>query len=203
MAARIEETDGTQETAREARGTAVVRRRGRLQVFLALACAVGVFAGVRVSQNKKNHDSAPLTEQTLAGTWELKSINGDLVGPNVQSVILLQRVTLQNGLICGETRLRADTEAAVSSMPFPDESVTSVKTSMDGFDVAVQWNGTYTILSSHLVELKLGHAAYRVAIKPDPRTHALDFDHDVVLVYKGIAHYVPATTPIQTLTALR
>lgn len=173
----------------EARETAAPPRRGRLQVLLAAACALGVFAGVRVQ--KSNAETArTLTEQALAGTWELRALDGTAIGPNSPTALLSQRLTFQNGRLHGETRLRADSEAATLTMPFPDSSVDAVTPSPDGYLVTVRWSGSYKPVRANLVALKVGKAGYRVKITPLPGTRALELDHDAILTYKGAARYV-------------
>lgn len=170
------------------------RGRSRVQTLMALICAVGVFVGVRMS-HVRNKTAAPAqSAQAVEGTWELQSINGDPVGQKADSVILSQRMTLRGGRIEGETRLPADTPAATTSMPFPDESVERVEASADGHEVTVSWSGTYSRKSDRVLELQIGQATYRAALTLDPVARTLEMDHDAILTFKGPARYqaVPA-----------
>lgn len=183
---RVEE--GSAQTAVTARG------RSRVQTLMALICAVGVFVGVRMSHVRSKTAAPAQSAQSVEGTWELRTINGDPVGQKADSVILSQRMTLRGGRIEGETRLPADTPAATTSMPFPDESVEKVEASADGHEVTVSWSGTYSRKSDRVLELQIGQAAYRAALTLDPVARTLEMDHDAILTFKGPARYQAVPT---------
>ena len=168
--------------------------RSRLQMLLVLVCAVGVFAGARMSRS--NAAALPLLAQQIAGIWELQTVNGDPIGPHADSVVLMQRVTFQNGRLRGATRLRADTPAGTTMMPFPDESANNAVTTTDGRYVDVDWTGTYTVLDEKRIELHVGKATYRVEAKISLQNHTLEFDHDAVLTFPGPTHYTASSAPL-------
>jgi hypothetical protein len=175
--------EAQEETARTA------RRRGRLQAFLAAFCALGVFMGVRMAHTHRGRVVPSLSEQALAGTWELRTVHGDPVGPDVDSVVLSQRIHFQDGRLQGETRLHADTAAATTAMPFPDESVRSVRAGADGHEVTVTWDGSYILRDNRILELHIGNATYRAAVTLDPAAHTLMMDHDAILTFPGPTRY--------------
>src|SRR5690242_18342562 len=72
-----------------------MRRRGRLQALLAAGCALGVFAGARLTHSHR-HAATSLTEQALHGVWILQSVGGEPVGPGRASAVLSQKVTFDN-----------------------------------------------------------------------------------------------------------
>lgn len=180
------------ETTEEWRPPKRVKRntggRKRLQLLLTLACAVGLFVGVRAVRARRASVPA-LTEAALIGTWELQSLQETPVGLKPDSVVLSQRLTLQNGRIEGETRLRAATETATLALPFPDESVREVVSNPDGYDVKVTWNGVYSLVNDKLLELHIGKATYRVEARPNAQARTLLLDHDFILTYRGPAQY--------------
>jgi len=159
-----------------------------MQAFLVAACALGILVGMRLSRGG-GADQSALNEETFAGTWQLQSVNGNRVGPRVDSAVISQQVTFSQGRVHGVTVLRADTEAGTTAMPFPDQSVTEVTASADGHDVTVVWDGTYTLLDKNRADLRIGRAGYRAVVAPDPVTHHLEFDHDTILTYPGRARY--------------
>ena len=168
--------------------------RSRLQILLVLVCAVGVFAGARMSRS--NAAALPLLAQQIAGTWELQSVNGDPIGPHADSVVLMQRVAFQGGILRGATRLRADTPAGTTMMPFPDESAKSVSATTDGRYVDVDWTGTYTVLDEKRIELHIGKATYRMEAKINLQNHTLECDHDAILTFPGSTHYTVSAVPL-------
>jgi hypothetical protein len=136
-----------------------------------------------------------LSSELLSGTWSLQTLTNAPIGPNSRSAILSQFITFRNGTLRGVTKLRADTDAATYAMPFPDESVSQVLTSIDGRDINVVWNGTYQILSKDRIELRIGSAYYRVVARWDADTQTLEMDHDAILTYPGPARYRRKDTP--------
>ncbi|HZO88272.1 MAG TPA: hypothetical protein VFB38_08025 [Chthonomonadaceae bacterium] len=164
-------------------------RRGRRQFGLMVIGAVGVLVGMRMGPAHRGAQAPAWTERTLAGTWELQSIKGDPVGPNADSVILSQRVTFQAGKLTGETHLRANTDAATTAMPFPDQSVRKVIPGALSQDVTVTWDGTYKLLDRNRIELQIGKANYRAAVTLNPQAHTMEADHDIILTYPGPARY--------------
>jgi hypothetical protein len=185
-----ESTEGQAVVYLLTRKSRVSKRRLRQQIAWTILGVAGVLGGL-ILTGPRTSAAPPLTEQTLAGTWELQSINEVPVGPDKDSVLLAQRVTFRDGKLHGETSLRPDTNAATSDMPFPDDSVTAVHASADDHDVTVTWDGTYRLLPEHRLELRIGKAFYRVEAIFNPTTRTLQFDHDAVLTFRGAARYRP------------
>ena len=168
-------------------------RNGRVQVGLALVCCVGVFSGAHLSKANDANKTVALNAEQLDGTWELQSVGGDPIGPDVESGVLAQKMTIAHGKVQGETRLLATSAAATTAMPFPDLSVAHVEESQDGHEVRVTWNGTVAILPNSRVELRIGKAQYRLAVHFNPKTLGLEMEQDAILTYKGVAKYRTAT----------
>lgn len=164
-------------------------RSGRVQVGLALVCCVGVFSGAHLSQAKNAKEAASLSAEQLNGTWELQSVGGEPIGPDVESGVISQKMTIANGKVKGETRLLAASAAATTSMPFPDLSIAHVEESADGHEVRAAWNGTITLLPNDRVELRIGKTQYRLGVHFNPKTLGLEMEQDAILTYKGIAKY--------------
>lgn len=164
-------------------------RSSRVQMGLAIVGAVGVFAGARLSQAPATASASALTAETVDGTWELQSVGGDPIGPNVESGVLSQKVVFGHGAVQGETRLLAASAAGTTTMPFPDLSVASVQDSADSHTVTVTWSGTYAVLPNNRLDLHIGKAQYKLAGKINPQTHLLELEQDAILTYKGMALY--------------
>ncbi len=163
-------------------------RRGRLQTLFALLCALGVFAGIHLT-NRRAHNMGALTERALQGVWELRSVGADPIGPNTHTDVLSQHVSFYNGRLHGDTRLLASTPAGANQMPFPDQSVNRVEVNTVENTVIVLWDGTYKLLDGRRMELKVGQALYRLEATLNPKTHVLTLDHDVILTYPGATRY--------------
>ena len=168
-------------------------RNGRVQVGLALVCCVGVFGGAHLSRANNANENTVLSAEQLNGTWELQSVGGEPIGPDVESGVLAQKMTVTHGKVQGETRLLAASAAATTAMPFPDLSVARVEESQDGHEVRVTWNGTIAILPNNRIELRIGKAQYRLAAHFNPKTLGLEMEQDAILTYKGVAKYRTAT----------
>jgi hypothetical protein len=164
-------------------------RNGRVQIGLALVCCVGVFYGAHLSQAKNANQAASLNAEQLNGTWELQSVGGEPIGPNVESGVISQKMTVAHGKVQGETRLLATSAAATTSMPFPDLSIAHVEESQDGHEVCATWNGTVAILPNDRVELHIGKTQYRLGVHFNPKTLGLELEQDAILTYKGVAKY--------------
>ncbi len=194
-----EDGDTAIDLAAQEEAARVARKRGRLQAYLAAFCALGVFVGVRMA-HKSHPGAVSALARTLNGTWTLQSVNGDPVGPNADSVVLSQQITFQDGKLHGETHLRADTAAATTAMPFPDDSVRSVHAGADGHDVTVVWDGSYTLQENHILALQVGKASYRAVVTLHPAAHTLELDHDAILTFPGPTRYL-AVLPTPPVTA--
>lgn len=166
-------------------------RSGRVQVVLAVVCAAGVFGGSQLSRSSRASDTADLSAERIEGTWDLQSVGGEAIGPDVQSGVILQHVTFLHGKIQGETRLLATSVAATTAMPFPDLSVAHVEESQDSHEVAVTWKGTYTLLPNNRVEFRIGKAQYKLAAKFNMSPFGLEMEQDTILTYKGATLYRP------------
>ena len=163
---------------------------GRVQLALATVCCVGVFGGAHLSRaGGANGQSVALSQTRLNGAWELQSVGGDAVGPGVESGVVSQRVMFANGTVQGETRLLAASASATTAMPFPDLSVSRVTESDDGHEITVYWNGTCALLPNNRLQFRIGKAQYPLAAHFDPQTMGLEMEQDVILTYKGAAHY--------------
>lgn len=160
-----------------------------LRTLIAGVGALGACGGLYVFNTQQAKPAFTLSEETLAGTWELQAVGTDPVGEKTDSMLLSQRVTFAKGRLHGETHLRADTTAASTAMPFPDQTATDVKTSADGHEVAVSWDGKYKVLENNRLELSVGKAQYRLAATIDSKARQLTMDHDAVLTFKGATHY--------------
>ena len=164
-----------------------VRQRVRIQSVLTVVCAVGILGASGYRALRPGKPSAPLSAQTLAGIWELQSLNGQAVGEKSQSGIVSQHVVLRDGQISGETRLKPNAEIA---LPFPDESVAKVETAANG-ETVVRWNGTYEIADGKRLALHVGKAAFFIPAQRDPKSLLLSCDNDIILTTQGIALYRP------------
>ncbi len=188
------------ESIREKKAAAqkLVRKKARIQIMIVITCAAGIMIGSRYSKMHHTAVNTELNPGSLQGKWELKSVNGDPVGPNVQSVVLDQQVNFQDGEVHGQTRLHADTPSGTTNMPLPDETATEVKTSADGKVVTIRWDGTYNIKSGNRLELHIGKATYNAIVSPNIKKHTLELDHDTILTFPGKALY----SPVEKITAL-
>ncbi len=164
-----------------------VKRRVRIQSALTVVCAVGILGASGYRALHPGRPSAPLSAQTLAGIWELQSLNGQEVGGKSSSGILSQHVVLRDGQIMGETRLKPTAEIV---LPFPDESVSKVETAANG-ETVVRWNGTYEIMDGKRIALHIGKAAFLIPAQHDPKSLLLSCDDDLILTTHGIALYRP------------
>ncbi len=162
---------------------------GRVQLGLAVVCCIGVFGGAHLSRAGGAEGGAALSQTRLDGVWELQSVGGDPVGPDVESGVISQRIVFANGKIQGETRLLAASVSATTAMPFPDLSVSRVTESEDGHDVVVYWNGTAVLLPNNRLDFRIGKAQYPLAAHFNPQTNALEMEQDAILTYKGVAVY--------------
>ncbi len=160
-----------------------------LRTLLVGISALGACGGLYAYNTRQANPSFTLSETTLAGTWDLQAVGADPVGEKTDSVLLSQRVIFGNGRLHGETRLRAETTAASTAMPFPDQTATDVKTSPDGHEVDVSWDGKYKVLENNRLELSIGKAQYRLAATINPKAKQLTMDHDAVLTFKGATRY--------------
>lgn len=174
-------------TAEARRRKAWARKRGKRTAALALLCAVGGAWAAR-----RNADPAglpPVTASDLAGTWELAMLGGHPVGPGGRTAVVSQRVTFRDGQVTGETRLRGDSEAAATQMPFPDQSVSDIDVSDLGGDVTARWQGRYEVTGRGRVAFTVGQARYSAFATHAARLHTLAFAHDPILTYRGKAVY--------------
>jgi hypothetical protein len=165
----------------------------RLILLLCTAiCAFGIAILIRTMQNSAIPTKAPA--EALDGTWELKSLNGLPIGETTSSAIVSQRVSFREGKIRGETLIRANTDAATSAMPFPDESVTKVLSNSDETGVRVLWNGTYDLDEHQQLALHIGKAIYFIKVTRQPDTHSLELNQDTILTVHGTAKYQRASS---------
>ena len=164
-------------------------KSGRVQLGLALVGAFGVFAGAHLSQAHGATAEGELTLAGVNGEWELQSVGGDAIGPNVESGVLSQKVIFKRGKVQGETVLLAASMAGTTTMPFPDLSVSDVRTSDDDHTVTVTWTGTYAVLPNNRLDLRIGKAQYKLAGKINPQSGLLELEQDAILTYKGMALY--------------
>ena len=164
-------------------------KSGRVQLALATVCCVGVFGGAHLSRAGLAGDGAALSPERLNGAWELQSVGGDPIGPDVESGVLSQHIVITDGKIQGETRLLASSASATTAMPFPDLSVSRVTESDDGHDITVYWNGTCALLPNNRLQFHIGKAQYPLAAHFDTQTNGLVMEQDAILTYKGAAHY--------------
>jgi hypothetical protein len=169
--------------------TGIGRGRTGWRACLAGLFVVGVFSGVGISDGRIRAEATPITEQALTGAWELTSVAGAPVGPNMPSAVMSQKVTFQNGVVTGVTRLRPGSVAATTAMPFPDASVTQIYTNPTSQEVVVTWDGTYRLLRDGCIEVKLGTRRFRIGARYNPVSRALEMDHDAILTYRGGASY--------------
>jgi hypothetical protein len=175
---------------REASASQGGRGSGRWRSgWLAGLVAVGILAGTGVAETPLRTQGIPLSEQALAGVWELESLAGELVGPNMSSAVLSQKVQFHNGAVTGETRLRPGTAAATTDMPFPDASATQIYTNPTTKEVTVIWDGAYRLLNDGSIEMHLGPHRTRIRARYNRVTRSLEMDHDAILTYKGGACY--------------
>ena len=167
----------------------VVQRRVRIQSVLTVLCAVAILAvsGYRALRSGKSSDA--LSAQTVAGTWELQSISGQTIGEKSRSGVVLQRISLRDGRISGETHLKPSADAA-QPLPFPDESVSKVNTEPNG-NTLVRWNGTYSVVDGKRFALQIGKAAFFIPAHRNPQTLLLSCDNDLILTAQGTAVYRP------------
>ena len=186
---QIMEAIAARREATKLRSSDQAKRRTRLNGLGAALAAIGVFAGFGWNQQRLAGAAMQETERNLTGTWALKAVNGELIGPHVASDVLMQRVTFENGKLRGDTRLRANTAAGTTDMPFPDESAKSATTSSDGRYLDVAWEGVYTVLDSRRLELKIGKTGAIVEAHFDSGDRALEFDHDAILTVPGGVRY--------------
>ena len=168
-------------------------RRNRWQLILAGVCVIGILGGARLARNRARESGNRLwNESALTGTWELKTVGNDPVGPDKDSAVLSQRVTFTAGKLRGETHLRGDVPAT-AALPFPDASVHKVQSSLDGHDITVTWDGTYTVEDNGRIGLHVGKAFYFALGSWRNGGQTLQFDHDLVLTYQGATRYQPAS----------
>ncbi len=164
-----------------------IKRRVRIQSALTVICAVGILGASGYRALRPGKPSAPLSAQTLAGIWELQSLDGQPVGEKSQNGIVSQHVVLRDGQISGETRLKPTTEIA---LPFPDESVAKVETASNG-ETIVRWNGTYELVDGKRIALHLGKATFFIPAQRDPKSLLLTCENDLILTPHGVALYRP------------
>jgi|SRR5579871_2637524 len=165
------------------------RWRGAWRASLVGLFTVGFFGSTSISNRPVSTGAIAVTDQALAGTWELMSVAGDSVGPNMPSTVLSQKVTFQNGSVSGVTRLRPGTEAATTAMPFPDASVTQIYTNPSSREVVVTWDGAYRLLPDGRIEVKMGARRFKIAARYNPINRALEMDSDAILTYRGGSCY--------------
>lgn len=161
-------------------------RRLTLALFAAITI-VGTMIVIRVVQNATI--AQQITAGGLEGTWELESLDGTAIGEQTTSPILSQRMSLRDGTIRGETRVRANTDASTSSMPFPDESVTRVVASADETAVRVLWDGTYQLDDNQQLALHVGKAVYFVKVAWKRDRNVVELNQDTILTIHGAATY--------------
>lgn len=169
-------------------GAQTTNRKARLQVAAAAFCALAIFIGVMLNRQPKHDQEGVALSSVVKGTWQLVSVNGNKVSdPN--SVVLSQEMTLGNGKVHGITHMKGETDAATVAMPFPDDTVTSVKQSADGHDVTLTWEGKYDTINRSHAEFQIGKATYRTEIQVNPTGDTIRLDNDIILTYKGAAVY--------------
>lgn len=178
----------------EAYRVAQRQRQSRRQftlVFLFLLMVWGGLRGARWFREREVREFSHL----LNGTWELESLAGQSIGATAKSDILFQSITFQNGALRGETRIRADSPAGTSAIPFADSTIRQASESMDGKTLTFLWNGTYTALRGWQVTVQLNKTLFTVGAKWDKKTQRLTLDHDFALTYEGAFVYRQATRP--------
>lgn len=164
----------------------------RMQMLLAAGGAAGVFLGTQLAQKPRVEEGHLLSPQALEGVWELHSLNGVTLDVKANLPVLSQRITLREGRIFGETRLRTGSEASTAAMPFPDASVRRVTASPDGFETRVFWDGRCSLRKKNNLDFTIGKAQYRANARWNPQSLTLELDHDAILTYPGTAVYRPA-----------
>ncbi len=164
------------------------RTRQRRQAWALALCTLAVLGAARWSGGRRAA-APPLTEQLVRGDWQLVSVNGDPVGPNVESVIVSQELRLRDGLVDGVTRIRSDTPAAASAMPFPDQTVSNIKLPIGMGELVARWHGAYRIAGGSRLEMRIGSATYWITVEANSRARMLTLDHDAILTYRGAARY--------------
>jgi|GEM_PF-6217231 len=169
--------------------TAAVQRRVRIQSVLTVLCAAAILAVSCYRALRPGKPLISLSAQTVAGTWELQSLDGQALGKKSNSGIVLQRISLRDGRIFGETHLKL-TADPTQPLPFPDESVSKVESEPSG-NTVVRWNGTYSVVDGKRFALKIGKAAFFIPAHRDPQTLLLSCDNDLILNTQGTALYRP------------
>lgn len=174
-------------------------RRQFLLVFLFLLALWGGLRGARWMREREVNEFARL----LSGTWELETMAGKSVGNAPNNDILFQKVTFQNGVLHGETRIRADSAAGTTAMPFADTTIRQYSESADGKMLTFLWNGTYTVQKGWQVTLQLNKTLFTVGAKWDAKQKRLTLDHDFALTYEGTFLYRQENSPQKPVPPLR
>ncbi len=171
-----------EETLEEDGIRGAMHRRSKLQMFIAAGCVTGIWAGVYLTRSKAVQQPPLLNANSIQGTWKFECKNS-------QSAVVSQKVDFHNGSVEGITKLKADTPDGTAHLPFPDQSIKSIKESGDGYLLTASWQGTYKIAGKHHITLSIGQSKNRVRATFNPKEHTITLDHDFLLIYPDKAVY--------------
>ncbi len=171
------------------------RKLARRQMLFLILLTFFTWAGLFLNRVYRNRQQQEL-EHLLNGTWELEQVADQSVG--AASEILSQKITLLQGKLIGETRIKTLSPAGTTSIPFPDKSVVGYKDSLDGEVTTFQWGGGYAALTGWRVTCKIGAAAYTLNAHWDSKTRTLTLERDFILTYAGpFRYHLIASAPAQ------
>lgn len=162
------------------------RRLARRQTLVLILLAFCAWAALFFNRVYRARQQQAL-ERALNGTWELERIGEQSVGAS--SDLVSQKITLLQGKIIGETRIKTASPSGTVAMPFPDKSVVGYRDSVDGETTTFQWGGNYGATTGGRVTSKLGAFSATVNARWDAKSRLLLLDNDFILTYAGPFRY--------------
>jgi hypothetical protein len=183
-------TSSTPQNPPENSRETVRQQRSRRQFMLVALFLLVVWGGLRVTRFLRDKEVSQLA-QHLNGTWELESLSGkNLSATNAD--LLYHKVTFQNGTFHGETRIRADSPAGTTALPFADATIRQYSESVDGKILTFLWNGTYTVQKAGQVTVQLNKTLFTIGVLWEAKQNRLVLERDCALTYEGRYIYRPA-----------
>ncbi len=167
-------------------------RRQTTFLMVLVACTL---VGLRWNRYQRSNQQVEL-ERLLNGTFELEQVADQKVGEN--SDLLSQKITFSGGKMAGETRIKTNSPAGTTAIPFPDKTISGYRDSLDGEVTTFRWQGAYSALSGWRMTCHVGTSTYTVNTHWDAKTHILSLERDFILTYPGpfryrlVASYAPS-----------